>query len=256
VIGSEPAISADDVATWLRMLRWSIWILTACFVAAGILLFLIEFDVIHGPGTPPGTPNDYPIHLSYFFADQRVVFPYEVAGSTLFAIGFLAFAGVGLGLRRLSGSRDPIGTLVAACFGFAGGIGAISQLIFVGAKRVAIDPAVCECKYAPEQLISQDRALEMILGATDWLLAGALLLAALGLLAIPSLASRSNLLSTGWARASQVLAIVLFVGILGLLFEAEIVFDLFAAVGSVVLLPVWALWLDRQLVRTSPPATT
>jgi hypothetical protein len=37
----------------------------------------------------------------------------------------------------------------------------------------------------------------MIVGATDWLIAGALLLAALGLLAIPVLASRSRLQSTG-----------------------------------------------------------
>ena len=52
------------------------------------------------------------------------------------------------------------------------------------------------------------------------------------------------------------LAIVLFVGILGLLFEVDIVFELFAAVGSVVLIPAWALWLDRQLARTSSSATT
>lgn len=251
MIASEPATSDETDATWLRMLHLSIWVLTVCFVGAGILFFLIEFDVIQGPGAPPGTPNDYPTQLGYFFADQRVIFPYEVAASALFALGFLAFAGVGLGLRSLVRSRDPIGTVVAASFGFAGGIGAISQLIFVGVKRVAIDPSVCECKYAPEQMISQDRALEMVVGAMDWLLAGALLLTALGLLATPSLASRSRLLSTGWARASQVLAIVLFVGILGLLFEVDVVFDLFAAVGSVLLLPAWALWLDRQVARAN-----
>ncbi len=252
MIGYEPAISDETAPTWPKMLRWSAWALTACFVAAGILFFLIEFDVIQGPGAPPGTPNDYPTQLGYFFADQRAIFPYEVAATALFALGFFAFAGVGLGLRSLVGRRDPIGTVVAACFGFAGGIGSISQLIFVGAKRVAIDPSVCECKYAPEQLISQDRALEMVVGAMDWLLAGALLLAALGLLAMPVLASRSGVLSASWARASQVLAVVLLIGILGLLFEADVVFDLFAAVGSVILLPAWALWLDRQVARGVP----
>ena len=251
MIGSEAAID-EKAPSWRSLLRWSAWALTACFVLAGILFFLIEFGVIEGPGMPPGTPNDYPTHLGYSFADERVIFPYEVAGSALFALGFLVLAGLGFALRGFVGSRDPIGTIVAACFGFAGGIGAISQLIFIGAKRVAIDPAVCECKYAPEQLISQDRALEMIVGATDWLLAGALLLAAFGLLAIPILTSRSHLLSTTWGRASQVLAAVLLVGILGLLLEADTVFDLFAAVGSVVLLPAWALWLDRQIVRTNP----
>ena len=60
-------------------------------------------------------------------------------------------------------------------------------MIFIGAKRVAIDPAVCECKWAPEQMIGQDRTLEMIYGVQDWLIAGALLLAGLGMLAIPSL---------------------------------------------------------------------
>jgi hypothetical protein len=50
-----------------------------------------------------------------------------------------------------------------------------------------------------------------------------------------------------------VLALVLLVGILGLLFEVDVVFDLFAAVGSVILLPAWALWLDRQVTRAVPP---
>ncbi len=34
---------------------------------------------------------------------------------------------------------------------FTAGIGVISQLAYIGAKRVAIDPAICECKYAPDR---------------------------------------------------------------------------------------------------------
>jgi hypothetical protein len=246
VIASEPA-STDVAATWVKVLRWSAWALTVCLVAAGILFVLVEFEVIDVPGTPPGIPNDFPVRLGYYFADQRVIFPYEVAGSILFALGFLAFAAIGLGLRSLTPHRDPIGTIVATSFGFSGALLVISQLMYVGAKRIAIDPEVCQCEYAAEQLISQDRTLEMVIGIGDWLIAGALLLAGLGMLAIPSLVGRSGVLSRSWARASQALAVLFFVAILALLFEVDIVFQLIAAVGSVLLLPAWALWLERQL---------
>lgn len=128
-------------------------------------------------------------------------------------------------------------------------------ILYVWAKRVAIDPNVCQCEYAPEQLISQDRTLEMVMGIGDWFIAGALLLAGLGMLAIPALVLRSGL-SPGWGRASQVIAVLFFVAVLALLFEVDIVFQLSAAIGSVILLPTWALWLERQArterISTSP----
>jgi hypothetical protein len=33
-------------------------------------------------------------------------------------------------------------------------------------------------------------------------------------------------------------------------FEIDIVFQLIAAVGSVILLPAWAIWLDRQVTAS------
>jgi hypothetical protein len=242
--------NAVEAASWTRVLRWAAWALTACLVVAGILFALVEFGLIEGPGPPRGIPNDYPTNLGYYFADQRVVFPYEVAGAVLFSLGFLAFACIGLGLKYMTPARDPSGAIVAGAFAFAAGLLVVSQLIFIGAKRVAIDPAVCECKWAPEQMISQDRALEMIYGVQDWLIAGALLLAGLGMLVIPSLATRSGVLSTAWGRFSQLLSIVFFLAVLGLVFELGTAFDLIAAVGSVLLLPAWAIWLDRRLAST------
>ena len=219
-------------------------------MVAGILFALVEFGVIEGPGPPRGLPNDYPLHLGYYFADQRVVFPYEVAGAVLFSLGFLAFACIGLGLKSMTPERDPSGAIVAGAFAFAAGLLVVSQLIFIGAKRVAIDPHVCECKWAPEQMIAQDRTLQMIYGVQDWLIAGALLLAGLGMLAIPSLVARSGVLSMAWGRACQLLSALFFLAVLGLVFEVETAFQLIAAVGSILLLPAWAIWLDRQLVSS------
>jgi len=255
VIASEPA-RTDEAAAWIKVLHWSAWALTACLVGAGILFFLVEFGAIEGPGPPAGLPSDYVLNLGYYFADQRAVFPYEVAGAVLFSLGFLAFAGIGLGLKSMTPPRAPIGTIVAGSFAFSAGLLVVSQMAFVGAKRVAIDPSVCECKYAPEQMISQDRALEMIYGVNDWLIAGALLFAGLGMLAIPNLVAQSGVLSMAWGRASQLLSILFFLAILGLLFEVDIVFQLIAAVGSVLLLPAWALWLDRHLKATRPSLST
>lgn len=259
MITSNPTTSEEatpgDIASWVTLLRRASWALAACFVAGGVLFALIEFGVIEGPGPPAGIPDDYPTNLGYFLADQRVVFPYETAAAVLFSVGFIALAGIGIGLRSLAGPRDPMGTITAGCFAFAAGLGVISQLGYIGAKRVAIDPAICQCKYGPEQTISQHRALEMAGGASDWLLAGALLLAALGMLAIPAVATRSRLLSRTWARSSQALAVLLIIAVIGLVFEIDLMFQLIAAVGAVVLLPAWASWLGRQAAgeaATSP----
>jgi hypothetical protein len=231
--------------------------MTVCLVAGGVLFILLELEIVQGPGPPPGIPNDYPTRLGYYFADQRAIFGYEIAAGLLFSLGFLALGGVGLGLRGLTPQRDPAGTLVATCFGISGGLLIVSQLMYLGAKRVAIDPAICECKYAPEQLISQDRTLDMVMGMQDWLVAGSLLLAGLGMLAIPSVAARSRILSATWARASQILAVLFFIGVVGFVFEIDVLSQLIAAVGSVILLPAWAMWLDRQLGsrRALPEAT-
>ena len=47
------------------------------------------------------------------------------------------------------------------------------------------------------------------------------------------------------------LGILFVIGMLGLIFEVDIVFQLIAAVGSVILLPAWSLWLDRQVTRST-----
>ncbi|HET9671458.1 MAG TPA: hypothetical protein VFQ40_01250, partial [Actinomycetota bacterium] len=119
------------------MLRWASWALAACFIVAGVLFALIEFGVIEGPGPPAGIPDDYPTNLGYFLADQRVVFPYETAAAVLFSLGFIALAGIGIGLRSLAGPGDLAGTATAGSFAFAAGLGVISQLGYIGATRVA-----------------------------------------------------------------------------------------------------------------------
>jgi hypothetical protein len=98
--------STDETAASAQVIRWGAWTLSASLVIAGILFGLVEFGVIEGPGPPRGIPNEYPTHLGYLFADERVVFPYEIAGAVLFSLGFLAFASIGLGLRNLVGPRD------------------------------------------------------------------------------------------------------------------------------------------------------
>lgn len=247
--------STDETAASAQVIRWGAWALSASLVIAGILVGLVEFGVIEGPGPPPGVPNEYPTQLGYFFADERVVFPYQVAGAVLYSLGFLAFAAIGLGLKNLVGSRDTTGTIVAACFAFSAGLLVVSQLIFVGAKQVAIDEEQCDCRWATEQVISQHRALEMVYGINDWLLAGSLTLAGLGMLAIPALVRRRPSLSMAWARASQALAVVFFVAVVAVFFQVDIVFQLIAAIGSILLLPFWALWLDRQ-VHEMPSSTS
>lgn len=238
---------SEETATWTRVVHWAALALAASLLVAGVLFALVEFGVVEGSGPPADAPNDYPIQLGFYFADQQVIFPYQIAGGLLFSLGFLAFALIGLGLRSLSGRPNPLGTIVAACFAFGAGLLVVSQLIFIGAKRVAIDTFLCDCRWATEQLISQDRALAMVESVNEWLIAGSLLLTGLGMLSLPALAARTPMLTAAWARASQMLGVVFFLGVLAILFEFDLAFELIAAVGSVLLLPAWAVWLDRRL---------
>lgn len=240
---------------WRRVLRWSVWILTIGLVSAGILLVIIETGVVEGPGAPPGAPDDLPTRIGYFFADERERFPYEIAAGVLFSAGFLAFAAIGVALRSAFARRDSTGTVIATSFVASAVLLTISQLMYLGAKEVAIDPAICQCPFAPEQLIAQQRALDMVGGAANWIGAGALLLAGLGMFSIPIITARSGAVSASWALTSRALAVVFLIAVVATIAELDTLFQITAAVGSVFLLPAWAVWLERQLRSTDDGPT-
>src|SRR6266508_3550925 len=79
---------------------------------------------------------------------------------------------------------DPRMMLGTLAIGVGAGIGAVGQLLFLGAKEVGIDPHYCDCVRAAEQIISRGQTLGMIDNAQRWLVVGFLGLASAGLFLI------------------------------------------------------------------------
>jgi hypothetical protein len=150
-------------------------------------------------------------------------------------------------LRRLFGRDDVKSSMASASLGIGAGIAAASQLAFIGAKQIAIDPNFCQCEHAPEQIISQSRALDMAEAAQAWLVVGFLVLGAVGLLLFAGANRDRRLLPPSWGYVSQVLAAVLVLALVGIVFDIQAVNDLSLAVISGILVPIWAILLARRL---------
>jgi hypothetical protein len=240
---AEPVREATSTR---RVVRAICWLLALSFFAATVIIFLLEYDVTASPPrNPPG--RDFVADSVAFFQNERDRWPQELTANLLFALGFLLLVPVGLLLRRAFGRDDLRSTIGSSAFAVAGVIGLAAQLIYVGAQEVAIDPRYCQCEYAPEQIISQNRALAMAEGSQRWLLIGFLLLAAVGFYLMGRLALDRGVLGRGWGYLSLAGAAVTLVGFVAALFQLDPVFELFLAIGAGVLLPVWAVVLGRRL---------
>jgi hypothetical protein len=146
-----------------------------------------------------------------------------------------------------------MGTLAV---GVGAGIGATSQLLFIGAKEVGIDPHYCDCVRAAEQIISRGQALGMIDNAQQWLVAAFLVLASAGLFLIWRVASDRGLFSSAWRGLTLGLALFLILGVIAWVAELDILSDVFVALGGGVLTPLWAIMTARLLpvARIDPAA--
>jgi hypothetical protein len=234
--------------SWLAAGRGLAWIMAGGFFAAAVIFALMEFDVT-APSLPASLPSDFVNRLEVIFQNEQARWPWEVASSLLFVVGFVGLAGVGLVLRETYGRRDAVSSFMSTSFVVAAILGIGGQLMFLGAKQVAIDPLLCDCVYEPEQIVSQGRALAIAESSFEWLLYAVFALSAIALFLAARLAVNRAVFSRGWASFSQVVAVVFLVGLVAAAIDLDMLSDLTVAIGAGILLPVWAIWLARQLGR-------
>jgi hypothetical protein len=244
-----------EASGWIRAGRWLAWVLAVSFLVAAVIFILLEFDVTARPVERPPGPPDLVSELQAFFANEQTRWPQQVAASLLFALGFAALAGIGVLLRDVLGRQDGRTSIVSGSLGMAGVVGVTSQLAWLGAREVAIDGRWCDCKYFIEQIVSQGRTLAMIDGLQEWLLFGVFALAAAGIFLAGRLALERGFPSSGWARYSFIIAALFLVALVGSFFDLELLFAAITGIGGGILLPLWALWLARQLDRAPAPAS-
>jgi hypothetical protein len=235
----------EDETGWIRIGRLLSWLVAACFLVAAVMNLLLEFDIT--ASKPEAAPADLVDGTLAVFRNEQMRWPQELSFSLLFALGFAALAGLGILLARFLGRSEAPASLASATFVAAGTLGVGAMLLYLGAKQVAIDPHYCDCKYAPEQIISQSRGLALAEGSQRWLLTGFVVLAGLGFYQLARLSLERGVFSTGWARLTQALAVVLVLGLVSLVPRLDRVFEVVVFLGAAILLPLWAVWLDRQL---------
>jgi hypothetical protein len=126
-------------------------------------------------------------------------------------------------------------------------IGAIAELIVVGAIQVTIGLAYCDCGFKNEEVVSQIWGVMLIEGATGWLLNGTALMLAVGFWMAGTLL-RTRGMSEAWEWLSRAIAVVFLVPVaLSILETGEEVSNLAAALATGILVPIWAIWLGRNL---------
>jgi hypothetical protein len=222
------------------------WLVAIPFFVAGVMTTLLELDVTASPPreTPP---NDLVEGTLAFFENESERWPQELTSLLLFTAGFLALIGLVVMVRDAVSRDDPRIMLGTLAIGVGAGIGAVGQLLFLGAKEVGIDPHYCDCVRAAEQIISRGQTLGMIDNAQRWLVVGFLGLASAGLFLIWRATSDRGVFSRSWRGLTLGLAMVLVVGVIAFVLQLDVLSDAFTSVGAVFLIPIWAVMAARQL---------
>jgi hypothetical protein len=229
-----------------RLARVLGWLVAIPLFAAGVITTLLEFDITASPPAKTA-PNDLLEGTLATFQNESDRWPQQVSSLILFTVGFVALIGLVALLRNAARRDDPWMLLGTLAVGVGAGIGAVGQLLFLGAKQVGIDPHYCDCARAAEQIISRGQTLGMIDNAQRWLLIGTLALASVGLLLIWRGASNHALFSPIWRGLTLAIALVMAVGVIAMVAEVDILSDVFTAVGAAVLTPIWAVATARGL---------
>src|SRR4029453_15336504 len=221
------------------------WLAAISLFAAGLITVLLQFALTRPP--PPTPPHDLLEGTLALFQNESDRWPQELASLVLFTVGFLALIGLVALVRNAVSRDDPWLLLGTLAVGVGAGIGAVGQLLSLGAKQVAIDPHYCDCARAAEQIISRGQVLGMLDNAQRWLLVGTLVLASVGLFLIWRGASHRGLFSPTWRALTLALALVLAVAVVTVVAEVDILSDVVTAVGAAILTPIWAVVTARGL---------
>jgi hypothetical protein len=223
------------------ILRNLAFALAALLFVATVLQLLDQLNILVQPPTIPDSANLVE-RVTAQIPYRQSVWPLFALENGLLGAGFLVLIGLAVVLasRARDGSR---GRVVLWTLATAGIIGAIAQLVLIGAVKASIEIPYCDCGFKNEEIVSQVWA-EMVSGsAVQVLIYGASIMAAVGL-AVAARTYTPAQMPSSWAALSYVAAAFLIVdvvlGYAGLGGDATTWFTAFV-VGIVI--PAWAIWL-------------
>jgi hypothetical protein len=228
------------------MLRRLCWIVAGLLVVATALQFVDQLNLYAQPPNLSESANMVERRLGS--QDYRVaIWPIFFGTHFLFGLALLAVVPLSYLLgARLPRTDDRRLVMTSA---LAGGalIGAIAELMVVGSVQPTIGLTYCDCGFKDQEVVSQIWGVMLIEGATVWLLNGMALMFAGGFWLAGTLL-RTRGMGEAWLWLSRAIAVVFFVPVvLSILETGEEVSNLAAALVTGILVPIWAIWLGRNL---------
>jgi hypothetical protein len=235
------------------LLRPLAYAMAGLFVIAALIQLADQLNLFHQPPDIPASANLVDRALAQI-PYRQAEWPIFFAANTLVGIGFLVLIGLALVLARWLPSADGGRALVLWTLVTAGILGAIGQLVIVGAVRASIDIPYCDCGFKSQEIVSQVWAEMVVQGAAALLIDAASILAALGLVVAGRAFVRVGM-PAAWGSLSIITAALLIVTVV--LGYADVGGDLtgwLTLLASGVLIPIWAVWLGRKLPALDPVA--
>jgi MFS family permease len=233
----------------MSVARGFAWGLAVFFFGATLFQLVDQLDLVAQPPNIPESANLVDRVLASI-PYQQDIWPIFFAANLLIGLGFLCVVGLGFGLAAEIPHDDDRRGLLAMAFVAAGIIGAAGQLLLIGAVKAKIDIPYCDCGFKDQEIVSQVWA-EMVTGsAQQWLLNGATLLAALGIVVGGRLFGSGGPLSERWRWLSYAIAVLVVVtSVLGILDLADDLQNVISLALTGILIPIWAIWLARGTGR-------
>ncbi len=224
-------------------LRVLLVVFAICLVVATLLSLALGFDLLV---QPPALDDslDLPARLLALQPFREAQWPYDMAASLLFVVGFGALTLAAGPIADLGGT-DPRASVLRSAIIASGLTGVISGLLYIGATQVTIALQYCDCGYKTEESISQFWAINIVQGASNWVSYGAIVFGAIAVaLSVAVLGGRVRWRAWTWVGWSAVVFLLLSI-VLHEVSDSP-AGDLVVSVATAILLPVWALILARD----------
>ncbi len=230
-----------DRLAWPTAVKVIVALMVAGLVA-GTVVFVVQVYELTGPF--PAETFDFVTDIQAGNEYISARYPLDFAQGALFAMGFAALGLLGPMLARLAVPGDSRGPILTGTLLLAGGLGVGAQLMFIGATPVATSTEYCDCGFLVEELMSRLMAYNIVQGIQTWLVNGAIIATAVGLIIAARPGVRAGM-SVGWAYLGYLTALagIIVVGLWA--FSRETFpFNLWGlALVAAILLPAWAIWL-------------
>lgn len=225
--------------------------LLAVSAAIGTLLFLaLAFDLVAQP-PDTGAAGDFLSQLEAEIPYQQARWPFTLLAGAAFIVTFVSIAILGSLMALLVEGRNALRAVAASTLLAGGVLGAAGNLVSLGAERATVGVPYCDCLLKTEELVSRFYALNLIEGSATWLGHAALILAAIGLVAVAGLVGRR--VGETWRTVSWVAAVLLIASVVLRETIPAIYGDMLLAGTTLLVIPAWALWLASRLPAAEPP---